>query len=118
MDETSRYALAYLDLEVGVQQELELEALLALISHGDDSLELVLAQGNTVYETKVERPCLASFVAETLATQAKVELDGLRLESILNCGFAEELPARCTSESVLGERRRSMSGLGRRAKDL
>lgn len=54
----------YLDLEVGVEQELELEALLALISHGDDRLEPVLAQGDAVDEAKVEGPCLASFLAE------------------------------------------------------
>jgi hypothetical protein len=60
-----------------VQQELELEALLALVADGHDSLQAALAQGDTVDEAKVQRPCLTCFLAEPRLVQAKVELDGV-----------------------------------------
>jgi hypothetical protein len=67
----------YLDLPVAVQQELELEALLALIADGHDGLQAPLAQRDAVDETKVQRPCFARLLAESRLVQAKVELDGV-----------------------------------------
>jgi len=55
----------YLDLEVCVQKELELEALFALIAHSDDRLQALFAQSNAVDETKVERPCLAGIFTQS-----------------------------------------------------
>jgi hypothetical protein len=57
--------MAHRDLPVAVQQELEFEALLALVADGHHSLQATLAQGNTVNKTKVQRPCLACILAES-----------------------------------------------------
>jgi hypothetical protein len=55
---------SYLDSEVGVQEELEVEALLALVAHGDDRLQALLAQGDAVDESEVDRPGLARVLAQ------------------------------------------------------
>jgi hypothetical protein len=66
---------AHLDLPVAVQQELELEALLALIADRHDRLQAAFAQGDAVDETKVQRPCAAGFLTQSRLVQAEVELD-------------------------------------------
>lgn len=55
---------AHLDLPVAVKQELELEALLALIADGHDGLQGALAQGHAVDEAKVQRPRLARILTQ------------------------------------------------------
>ena len=72
----------YLDSEVGVQQELELEALLSLVADGDDCLQCVLAQCDAVHQTEVQWPCLAVLLTDAIAVEAEVELDGASVERI------------------------------------
>lgn len=93
----------YLDPEVGVQQELELKALLSLVAHGDDSLQCVLAQCDAVYQTEVHWPCLAVLLTDAIAVEAEVELDGASVERIFGRRLAQVLPARVACEAVLGE---------------
>ena len=38
----------HMDLEIRVQQELELEALLALVAHAHDRLQRLFCEGHTV----------------------------------------------------------------------
>ena len=66
---------AHLDLPVAVQQELELEALLALIADRHDGLQSALAQGHAVDEAEVQGPCLARLLTQSRPVEAKVELD-------------------------------------------
>lgn len=58
-----------------MQQELKLEALLALIADRHRSLQTALAQGDAVDQAKVQRPRLARLVAESRLVEAEVELD-------------------------------------------
>lgn len=99
----SRVTSVYLDPEVGVQQELELKALLSLVAHGDDSLQCVLAQCDAVYQTEVHWPCLAVLLTDAIAVEAEVELDGASVERIFGRRLAQVLPARVACEAVLGE---------------
>lgn len=64
---TRGFPETHLDLEVGVQQELEVEALLSLVANCDDGLQAVLAQCDAVNETKVQRPRLAVLVTEAIS---------------------------------------------------
>jgi hypothetical protein len=108
----------YLDSQVRVQQELKLEARLALVAHIDHGLQPVLGQRDAVHEAKVERPRRARLVAQPRAAQPKVELDRIGVERVLGRRLAEELPARRAREAVLRERRRRVSGFRGRAEDL
>jgi hypothetical protein len=85
--------MTYLDLEVGVEQELELEALLALVADCDDRLQAVLAQCDAVHEPKVQWPCLSRLLAEGLTIETEIELDRVGVEGILSSRLAQELPA-------------------------
>lgn len=73
---------AHLDPEVGVQQELELKALVSLVAYSDDCLEGVLAQCDAVDQTEVQRPCLAVLLTDAVAIEAEVELYGASVECI------------------------------------
>lgn len=92
---------AYLDPEVGVEQELELEALISLVAYSDDGLESVLAQCDAVHETKVQRPCLAVLLADAIAIETEVELHGAGVKCILGGRFAQVFPTRVARETVL-----------------
>lgn len=48
----------YVNFEVGVQQHLELESLLALVAHIQHGLQAILAQRHSVYEAELVRPSL------------------------------------------------------------
>lgn len=112
-----RIEIAYLDLEVGVQQELEVEALLSLIADGDDCLQRVFAQCDAVHQTKIQRPCLAVLLADAVAVKTEVELYGACVQRILGSGLAQVFPARVSCEAVLRELR-SWTGGGRWTEDL
>lgn len=85
-----------------MQEELELEALTALVAHSNDGLQALLAQGDAVDKTEVQRPCLARILAEPRLREAKVELDRIRV--CLGVALAQKFPTRSTCEAVLRER--------------
>lgn len=101
-----------------MQQELELEALLALIAHADNRLQAIFRQRDTVLQTEVQRPRLARLLAQIAAVEPKVQLHRVGAQGVLRGGLAQELPARGPREAMLRERGRRMSGLGRGAEDL
>jgi hypothetical protein len=71
-----------------VQEELELESLVALVADVNDGLQAVLGQRHAVYETEVVRPRLARFLRDTGGAQAEIELDGAGIERVLSGGLA------------------------------
>ena len=60
-----------------MQQNLEVECLLAFIAHLHDRLESFAAQRDAVDETKVVWPFLAEIFGKGRAVQAKVKLDAV-----------------------------------------
>lgn len=65
-----------------MQQELELEARVALIAHIDHRLQAVLGQGNAVHEPKVQRPRLARVFRNARRVQPEVKLDRVGVERV------------------------------------
>lgn len=65
---------AYFDLEVGMQQHLELEALLALVLHVEHGLQAVLRERHAVDQPKVVAPCLLRICAELCGRQTEIKL--------------------------------------------
>lgn len=74
---------AYIDLQICVQEELELEALVSLVAHIHHCLQAVFRQRHAVLQAEVKRPCLARLLRKTRAVETKVKLDRIRVESIL-----------------------------------
>lgn len=109
---------SHLYLEVCMQQELELEALLTLVAHVDDSLQAILGQCDAVDQRKLQRPCLPRIIAELGAAQSEVELHRVGTGSVLGGRLAQELPPGRPREAVLGQGGCGVSRLGRGAEDL
>jgi hypothetical protein len=94
-------------LEVGVQQHLELERILAFIAHVEHGLQTVLAECDGVYKAELIRPGLLVLGGEVGRAEAKVELDriiaALGEGARLGRGLAQVFPSGVASEAVLWE---------------
>lgn len=85
-----------------MQQGLELERDLAIVSDDEGGVEALLVESDAVQQAKLVRPQALPLVVELLRGQSKVQLDA-RSRGALARGLAEELPARVAGEAVLGE---------------
>lgn len=66
---------AYINAEIGVHQNLEVEILIALVLYLQGCFQTFLAQGDTVQKAELIRPSLPEFLAQHSMKQTKVELD-------------------------------------------
>lgn len=114
---TALSCTTYLDLEVGVKQELEFEALLAFIAYSNDCLKCVLAQCDTVDQSEVQRPRFAVLFADAVAIKTKVELHRAGVQGVLRRRLAQVFPTRVACESMLRELR-GRAFFGRWTEDL
>lgn len=66
---------AYRNGEVGVEESLEVERLVALVADVQHGLQTVLGESDAVLQAEVVRPGLSHLIAEVVGCQAKVEAD-------------------------------------------
>ena len=65
---------SHIDLEVGVQQHLEVERLLALVANVQHGLQTVFAQRDGVDKAELVWPCLLVLFRKVCSAETKVEL--------------------------------------------
>jgi hypothetical protein len=66
---------AYINVEIVVKQNLEVEILVVLVLHLQGCFQTLLGQGDTVQKTELIRPSLPEFLTQHSMRQTKVELD-------------------------------------------
>jgi hypothetical protein len=68
---------AYRNGKVSVEEGLEVEGLVALVTDAQHGLQTVLGQSDAVLQAEVVRPGLLHVIAEVVGGQAKVKADGI-----------------------------------------
>jgi hypothetical protein len=68
---------AYRNGKVSVEESLEVEGLVALVTDAQHGLQTVLGQSDAVLQAEVVRPGLLHVIAEVVGGQAKVKADGI-----------------------------------------
>ena len=112
---------AHLNAQVGVQEDLTLEGLVAVVGDDDGGDEALLGQGDAVDEGEGVGPEGGGVGVEGGGGEAEVELDagvgGPGRRGRLGRRLAEELPPRGAREPVLRQAR-GRGVVGGRAEDL
>lgn len=93
----------YLDLEIGMEQGLELEGLITLVTDDQCCDKALSIEGNAVEQSELIGPELLGIIIEVFRRQAEIEFDTMRRAGALASGLSEEFPARIAGESMLGE---------------
>jgi hypothetical protein len=65
-----------------VEEELELEALVALVADIDNRLQFVLRERHAVLQSEVQRPCFPCLLRQLRVGESKVQLHRRRIEGI------------------------------------
>lgn len=66
--------MTYINVKVGVHENLEIKVLLSLIANLQRCLQSILGESDTVYQAKLKRPSLAELLAQHCMRQSKVQL--------------------------------------------